>query len=154
VTQPPLVREHRLYQTDWLMRFYGFEADEILDPAHPYLDLEIDPKLAWALRNRHLFPIDVNVADKAMILRIPGVGARSAERIVQARRFSSLTKENLHQFGVVMKRAKHFLTCRGMAPAALGELDEQAVRRQILFGGKAVRSALVTQQLDLFAQAG
>lgn len=154
VTQPPLVREHRLYQTDWLMRFYGFEADEILDPAHPYLDLEIDPKLAWALRNRHLFPIDVNVADRAMILRIPGVGARSAERIIQARRFAQLTKEHLHQFGVVMKRAKHFLTCRGMAPASLGELDEQTVRRQILFGGKAVRSALVTQQLDLFAQAG
>ena len=153
VTQPPMVREHRLYQTDWLMRFYGFEADEILDPAHPYLDLEIDPKLAWALRNRHLFPIDVNTADRNLILRIPGVGARSAERIVQARRFTSLTAEHLQQFGVVMKRAKHFLTARGLAPARLGELDEQAVRRQILFGGKAVRSALVTQQLDLFAQA-
>jgi len=154
VTQPPLVREHRLYQTDWLMRFYGFQADEILDPAHPHLDLEIDPKLAWALRNRHLFPVDVNTADSAMILRIPGVGARSAERIVQARRFGSLTAEHLTQFGVVMKRAKHFLTARGMAPAKLGELDAQQVRRQILFGGKASRSALVTQQLDLFAQVG
>jgi predicted DNA-binding helix-hairpin-helix protein len=79
---------------------------------------------------------------------------RSAERIIQARRFTSLTQEHLHQFGVVMKRAKHFLTARGMAPARLGEMDTQAVRRQILFGGKAVRSALVTQQLDLFAQAG
>ena len=154
VTQPPLVREHRLYQTDWLMRFYGFQADEILDPAHPHLDLEIDPKLAWALRNRHLFPVDVNTADSAMILRIPGVGARSVERIVQARRFGSLTAEHLTQFGVVMKRAKHFLTARGMAPAKLGELDAQQVRRQILFGGKASRSALVTQQLDLFAQVG
>ncbi|MGI4875583.1 MAG: putative DNA modification/repair radical SAM protein [Janthinobacterium lividum] len=154
ITQPPMVREHRLYQTDWLMRFYGFEADEILDPAHPHLDLEIDPKLAWALRNQHLFPVDVNTADRAMILRIPGVGARSAERIVQARRFTSLTGEHLQQFGVVMKRAKHFLTARGMPRPALGELDAQAVRRQILFGGKAVRSALVTQQLDLFAQAG
>jgi predicted DNA-binding helix-hairpin-helix protein len=154
VTQPPMVREHRLYQTDWLMRFYGFEADEILDPAHPYLDLEVDPKLAWALRNRHLFPIDVNTADKAMLLRIPGVGARSVERIVQTRRFGPLTAETLKQLGVVMRRAKHFLTCRGSAPARLGELDEQQIRRQVLFGGKAVRSALVTQQLDLFAQAG
>jgi putative DNA modification/repair radical SAM protein len=134
VTQPPMVREHRLYQTDWLMRFYGFEADEILDPAHPYLD--------------------VNVADKAMLLRIPGVGARSAERMVQARRFGALTAETLKQLGVVMRRAKHFLTCRGSAPTRLGELDEQQIRRQVLFGGKAVRSALVTQQLDLFAQAG
>jgi putative DNA modification/repair radical SAM protein len=154
VTQPPLIREHRLYQTDWLMRFYGFEADEILDPAHPYLDLEIDPKLAWALRNRHLFPVDVNTADRAMLLRIPGVGARSVERIVQARRFASLTADTLKQLGVVMRRARHFMTYRGAAPAALGELDEQQIRRQVLFGGKAVRSALVTQQLDLFAQAG
>jgi predicted DNA-binding helix-hairpin-helix protein len=147
-----MVREHRLYQTDWLMRFYGFEADEILDPAHPYLDLEVDPKLAWALRNRHLFPVDVNVADRATLLRIPGVGARSVERIIQTRRFGPLTAETLKQLGVVMRRAKHFLTCRGSAPARLGELDEQQIRRQVLFGGKAVRSALVTQQLDLFAQ--
>jgi len=152
VTQPPVIREHRLYQTDRLMRFYGFEADEILDPAHPYLDLEIDPKLAWALRNRHYFPIDVNTAPRELLLRIPGVGSRSVERIVQARRFGALTAENLTQFGVVMKRAKHFLTARGLAPAALGELSEQQVRRQILFGGKSVRSALVTQQLDLFGQ--
>ena len=154
VTQPPLIREHRLYQTDWLMRFYGFEADEILDPAHPFLDLEIDPKLAWALRNRHLFPIDVNTADRALLLRIPGVGARSVERIVQARRFAALTTDTLKQLGVVLRRARHFLTCRGAAPSILGELDEQQIRRQVLFGGKAVRSALVTQQLDLFAQAG
>ena len=153
VTQPPLIREHRLYQTDWLMRFYGFHADEILDPVHPHLDLEIDPKLAWALRNRHVFPVDVNTADYEMILRIPGVGARSAKRIVQARRFTSLTLEHLHKMGVVLKRAKFFLTCRGLAQPALGELDEQGIRRQVLFGAGSVRSALVTQQLDLFAQA-
>jgi predicted DNA-binding helix-hairpin-helix protein len=82
------------------------------------------------------------------------VGARSVERIVQTRRFGPLTAETLKQLGVVMRRAKHFLTCRGSAPARLGELDEQQIRRQVLFGGKAVRSALVTQQLDLFAQAG
>ncbi|MDO7877309.1 putative DNA modification/repair radical SAM protein [Hymenobacter sp. ASUV-10] len=153
VTQPPLIREHRLYQSDWLMRFYGFHADEILDPVHPHLDLEIDPKLAWALRNRHVFPVDVNTADYEMILRIPGVGARSAKRIVAARRFASIDLETLRQLGVVLKRAKFFLTCRGMAQPALGELDEQAIRRQVLFGAGSVRSALVTQQLDLFAQA-
>ena len=154
ITQPPVIREHRLYQTDWLMRFYGFEADEILDPLHPHLDLEIDPKLAWALRNRHVFPVDVNSADLNMILRIPGVGARSAHRIVAARRFAPLTEADLHKFGVVLKRAKYFLTCRSQQRPALGELDEQTVRRQILFGGKSVRSALVTQQLDLFGTAG
>ena len=153
LTQPPVIREHRLYQTDWLMRFYGFDADEILDPAHPHLDLEIDPKLAWALRNRHIFPVDVNTADYELILRIPGVGARSAKRIVAARRFASLTTEHLHKFGVVLKRAKYFLVCRGQNDGAVQrDFDEQTVRRQILFGAGSVRSALVTQQLDLFAQ--
>jgi putative DNA modification/repair radical SAM protein len=153
VTQPPVIREHRLYQTDWLMRFYGFQADEILDPAHPHLDLEIDPKLAWALRNRHVFPVDVNTADFEMILRIPGVGARSARKIVSARRFAKLNMETLRQLGVVLKRAKYFLTCEGEHQPIIGELSEQQVRRQILFGSGSVRSALVTQQLDLFAQA-
>ena len=152
VTQPPLIREHRLYQSDWLMRFYGFQADEILDPAHPFLDLEVDPKLAWALRNRHVFPVDVNSADYEMILRIPGVGARSAKRIVAARRFGPLSLDHLHKFGVVLKRAKFFLTCRGQA-LSTRDYDEQTIRRQILFGAGSVRSALVTQQLDLFAQA-
>ena len=152
ITQPPLIREHRLYQSDWLMRFYGFQADEILDPAHPFLDLEVDPKLAWALRNRHAFPVDVNVADYEMILRIPGVGSRSAKRIVAARRFGPLSLDHLHKFGVVLKRAKFFLTCRGQA-LSTRDYDEQTIRRQILFGAGSVRSALVTQQLDLFAQA-
>ena len=97
--------------------------------------------------------MDVNTADYEMILRIPGVGARSARRIVAARRFASLNLETLRQLGVVLKRAKYFLTCRGEHQPLVGELSEQQVRRQILFGGSAVRSALVTQQLDLFAQA-
>ncbi|TGE14319.1 putative DNA modification/repair radical SAM protein [Hymenobacter elongatus] len=152
ITQPPVIREHRLYQTDWLMRFYGFQADEILDPEHPFLDLEIDPKLAWALRNRQVFPVDVNTADYEMILRIPGIGARSAKRIVAARRFSPLSLDHLHKFGVVLKRAKYFITCKGQA-LETRDYDEQTIRRQILFGAGSVRSALVTQQLDLFAQA-
>ncbi|SMB88362.1 Radical SAM domain protein [Hymenobacter roseosalivarius DSM 11622] len=152
LTRPPVIREHRLYQSDWLIRFYGFQADEILDPLHPHLDLEIDPKLAWALRNRHVFPVDVQTADYEMILRVPGVGARSAKRIIAARRFAPLSLDHLHKFGVVLKRAKFFLTCRGQALDSR-EYDEQSLRRQILFGSGAVRSALVTQQLDLFAQA-
>ena len=150
LTQPPVIREHRLYQTDWLMRFYGFQAEEILDPEHPFLDLEIDPKLAWALRNRQVFPVDVNTADYELILRVPGIGARSAKRIVAARRFTTLTLDNLHKFGVVLKRARYFITCRGLALDAR-DYDEQTIRRQILFGSGSVRSALVTQQLDLFA---
>ena len=150
LTRPPVIREHRLYQTDWLMRFYGFQAEEILDPEHPFLDLEIDPKLAWALRNRQVFPVDVNTADYELILRVPGIGARSAKRIVAARRFTTLTLDNLHKFGVVLKRARYFITCRGLALDAR-DYDEQTIRRHILFGAGSVRSALVTQQLDLFA---
>ena len=150
LTRPPVIREHRLYQTDWLMRFYGFQAEEILDPEHPFLDLEIDPKLAWALRNRQVFPVDVNTADYELILRVPGIGARSAKRIVAARRFATLTLDNLHKFGVVLKRARYFITCRGLALDAR-DYDEQTIRRHILFGAGSVRSALVTQQLDLFA---
>ena len=150
LTRPPVIREHRLYQTDWLMRFYGFQAEEILDPEHPFLDLEIDPKLAWALRNRHVFPVDVNTADYELILRVPGIGSRSAKRIVAARRFTTLTLDNLHKFGVVLKRARYFITCRGLALDAR-DYDEQTIRRHILFGAGSVRSALVTQQLDLFA---
>ena len=100
-----------------------------------------------------MFPVDVNTADYEMILRIPGVGARSAKRIVAARRFATLNLETLRQLGVVLKRAKFFLTCQGGQQPILGELTEQQVRRQILFGSGSVRSALVTQQLDLFAQA-
>ena len=148
--RPPVIREHRLYQTDWLMRFYGFQAEEILDPEHPFLDLEIDPKLAWALRNRQVFPVDVNTADYELILRVPGIGSRSAKRIVAARRFTTLTLDNLHKFGVVLKRARYFITCRGLALDAR-DYDEQTIRRHILFGAGSVRSALVTQQLDLFA---
>jgi putative DNA modification/repair radical SAM protein len=150
VVQPPLMREHRLYQSDWLMRFYGFDANEILDPAHPHLDLEIDPKLAWALRHRHVFPVDVNTADYELILRVPGVGMKSAKRIVAARRFAPLTLDHLHKFGVVLRRARYFITCRGMA-LEKREYDEQTVRRKILYGDGQTRSALVKRQLDLFA---
>ncbi|MCM8899625.1 putative DNA modification/repair radical SAM protein [Caldicoprobacter algeriensis] len=113
IASPPLMREHRLYQADWLLRFYGFKADELLDENQPLLDIEIDPKSAWALRNLHLFPVEVNRADYEMLLRVPGIGVRSAKRIIAARRYSSIDFETLKRFGVVLKRARHFITCRG-----------------------------------------
>ena len=95
IQSPPLVRENRLYQSDWLMRFYHFQAEEILSPEQPFLDLEIDPKLAYALRNLHLFPIDINKANYEMILRVPGIGVQSAKMIVDARRFRRLNSYHL-----------------------------------------------------------
>ena len=115
VTAPPLLREHRLYQADWLLRFYGFTTAEIVDERSPSLDTELDPKAAWALRNFHFFPVDVNKADYAEILRVPGIGVRSARRIVVARRARRLRHEDLKKLGIVMKRATHFLTCDGRA---------------------------------------
>ncbi|MDL2307010.1 putative DNA modification/repair radical SAM protein, partial [Desulfovibrio sp. OttesenSCG-928-C06] len=117
----PLVRENRLYQADWLMRFYHFEAEEILDAAQPDLDLEVDPKIAWALRHPEFFPVDVNRDDYAVILRVPGIGIKSAQRIVAARRYRTLTAEHLRRIGVVMGRAKYFLADL----SGLRELHEQ-----------------------------
>ena len=106
---PPLLREHRLYQADWLLRFYQFNVDEILDPGQPQLDTELDPKAAWAVRHLEHFPLDVNRASKEELLRIPGVGVRSMKRILTARRQARLRAEDLQKLGVVMKRARYFL---------------------------------------------
>ncbi|MBM7582044.1 putative DNA modification/repair radical SAM protein [Caldicoprobacter guelmensis] len=113
IASPPLMREHRLYQADWLVRVYGFKADELLDENQPLLDTEIDPKSAWALRNLHLFPVEVNRADYEMLIRVPGIGVRSAKRIIAARRYSTIDFDILKRFGVVLKRARHFITCNG-----------------------------------------
>lgn len=110
-TQPPLLRENRLYQTDWLMRFYGFKVQEILNDANPNLDVDIDPKLSWAIRNMQHFPVDINTADYKMILRIPGIGVMSAKKIVQARKFGKLRIDQLKKIGVAYNRAKHFIVC-------------------------------------------
>lgn len=114
---PPLRREHRLYQADWLMRRYHFEAEEILDQTQPDLDLDVDPKLAWALRHPHLFPLDPNRAEYRELLRVPGVGLVSAQRIMTARRQRRLNADALAALGVVMKRARFFLAPPG-APTA------------------------------------
>lgn len=129
--QPPLVREHRLYQADWLMRFYGFKADEIADEQHPYLDLEMDPKMGWALRHPEAFPIDVNKADYEMLLRVPGIGVKSARLIVEARRFRKLTSDHLRKIGVVLKRARYFLNAGEIAAVALRESRPDVVARQL-----------------------
>jgi putative DNA modification/repair radical SAM protein len=110
---PPLRRENRLYQADWLIRFYKFRAEEITGPEQPLLDNELDPKTGWALRNLRLFPVEINRADYEMLLRIPGVGLKSAERVVNARRFGRLGFAELAKLGVVLKRARYFITCQG-----------------------------------------
>ncbi len=109
--QPPLVRENRLYQADWLMRFYHFRVDEIVDEQHSNLDLDVDPKLSWALRHPEEFPVDINHDDYERILRVPGIGVKSALMIVSSRRFSRITSYHLKKMGVVMKKAKYFITC-------------------------------------------
>jgi putative DNA modification/repair radical SAM protein len=111
--KPPLLREHRLYQADWLLRFYDFSYDEIVSDAHPFLDERFDPKLAWALRNLHHFPVEINRADKEQLLRIPGLGVRSVFKILRARRQKSLNFETLKSMKISLKRAQFFITAQG-----------------------------------------
>ncbi|MEB0260820.1 MULTISPECIES: putative DNA modification/repair radical SAM protein [unclassified Mucilaginibacter] len=110
-TSVPMVRENRLYQADWLMRFYGFKVNEIVNDSQPHLDLDIDPKLGWAIRNMQAFPVNINKADLQMILRVPGIGLLSAQKIVSARKFGKLNWDQLKKMGVALNRAKYFVTC-------------------------------------------
>jgi len=135
--QPPLVREHRLYQADWLMRFYGFRADEIADEANPFLDLETDPKLGWALRHPEFFPVDINTADVEAILRVPGIGVKTANLILNARKYRHVNDEHLRRMGAVMKRARYFITCGAPGTRCLGDLTPEHVRRALLPGPPA-----------------
>ena len=127
--QPPLVRENRLYQADWLLRFYHFTVDEIVDDAHPNLSLDFDPKLAWALRHPEVFPVDINMADYELLLRVPGIGVKSARLIVASRRFGRLGFYQLKRIGVVMKKARYFITCRELPDLTIHELTPQGVVR-------------------------
>ena len=110
-TQVPMLRENRLYQTDWLLRFYGFSVNELLNETHPNLDITVDPKLSWALRNLNLFPVNINTGDRQMLARIPGVGMRSVHKILKARSFRNLNWEHLKKIGVALNRAKYFILC-------------------------------------------
>jgi putative DNA modification/repair radical SAM protein len=142
-TKPPLLREHRLYQADWLMRFYKFGYDEVVDQAHPNLDLELDPKAAWALRHPEFFPIDIQTADYEMLLRVPGIGVKSAQLIASGRRFSKIRLEHLKKMGVVLKRAQYFIY-HPDTPACLRRLYPEMVRPLLLPKPQPL-------QLDLFA---
>ncbi len=148
VDKPPLLREHRLYQADWLMRYYEFTADEILSDDYPDFDLELDPKACWALRHPELFPLEINKAPYHMLLRVPGIGVTSARRICAARRAAWLSCDTVRRLGVVWKRAKHFVTCRGKF---YGISDRPDVIHRCLTAREAASSY---ESMDLFAGAG
>ena len=128
---PPLLREHRLYQADWLLRLYGFQADELLSEKHPNFNLLLDPKCDWAVSHLEFFPVEINSADYRTLLRVPGIGEKSASRIIGARRYHSLDFPDLRKIGVVLKRALYFITCSGhmMYPT---KLDEDYIIRNML----------------------
>ena len=130
-TAPPLLREHRLYQADWLLRYYGFHAEELLSPERPDFNLSLDPKCDWALRHLEQFPIDVATADYQTLLRVPGIGNKSALRIIQARKCGSLSFEALKKMGTVLKRAQYFITCNGKMMPTL-RLEEAYITRQLI----------------------
>jgi len=148
-TQPPLLRENRLYQTDWLMRFYGFKIQEILNDANPNLDIDIDPKLSWAIRNMQHFPVDVNKAEYAMILRIPGIGVTSAKKIVQARKFGRLRIDQLKKIGVAYNRAKHFIICAD-SPYQIKDYQGTQIKAFILAESPSKYLKTDSNQLILF----
>jgi len=146
--QTPLVRENRLYQADWLLRFYEFKVDEIVNDRFPNLDLEIDPKLAWALRNPQYFPVDVNRADYEMLLRVPGLGVKSAKLILASRRFGRITSSALKKMGVVLKKAQYFITCNELATFTVNEASPEYVRQKLL-EKKKKKSDVPKEQLSL-----
>nr|WP_294490514.1 putative DNA modification/repair radical SAM protein [uncultured Mediterraneibacter sp.] len=154
--KPPLLREHRLYQADWLLRFYHFEAHELLDEDNPNFNVLLDPKCCWALKHLDLFPVEINRADYRVLLRVPGIGYKSALRIVKARRISVLNFEDLQKIGVVLKRALYFITCNGrmMYPV---RIDEDYITRNLLNTGEKLPEgigSMTYRQLSLFDDAG
>lgn len=144
---PPLVRENRLYQTDWLLRFYNFKLDEILNPQYTQLELDIDPKLSWALRNPQFFPVDINRANYNDIIRIPGIGRQSAMKIIKARKFGKLHEYQIRKMGIAFNRARHFMVCADSS-IILGSPTMEQVRRSILH--KNVNGPHSINQLSLF----
>lgn len=149
---PPLLREHRLYQADWLMRFYGFKAEELLDVNRPFFNVMLDPKEDWAVRHLECFPVEINRARYEELLRVPGVGVRSAQRIVAARRSTNLSFADLKKIGVVLKRALYFITCNGrmMYPT---KLDEDYIVRNLTTDKDRIRfgsDGMTYKQMSLF----
>ena len=148
-TEVPMLRENRLYQTDWLLRFYGFDVRELLNQNHPNLDIDIDPKLSWALRNMHMFPVDVNTADKQMLARVPGLGMKSVHKIINARKFRRLNWENLKAIGIAMSRAKYFMVCNS-SNFESRDLEPERIKSMILQTSKSKYQKFYNQQLALF----
>lgn len=149
---PPLLREHRLYQADWLLRFYGFEAKELLSEDKPNFNILLDPKADWALRHLEQFPVEINRADYQTILRVPGIGVKSAQRIVRARKNGSLSFEDLKKIGVTLRRALYFITCNGrmMYPT---KLEEDYIIRNLISNKEKLpfdRDGMTYRQLSLF----
>ena len=150
--KPPLLREHRLYQADWLLRYYHFRAAELLDETHPNFDPRLDPKCSWALRHMERFPVEVNRADYETLLRVPGIGVRSAQRILTARRCGGLTFAGLKTLGVVLKRAQYFLTCSGRMLEGL-RVNSDGVLRHLAEQERSLLAQQAPQQLSLFDAA-
>ena len=149
---PPLLREHRLYQADWLLRYYKFEAKELLTEEEPNFNPLFDPKCNWALRHLEYFPVEVNRAPYEMLLRVPGLGYRSAGRIVRARRLGTLDFQDLKKIGVVLKRAMYFLTCNGRTMYPV-KLEQDYIARTLLDAGERLPQevrGMTYQQLSLF----
>lgn len=149
---PPLLREHRLYQADWLLRFYGFEAKELLSEEKPNFNILLDPKADWALRHLEEFPVEINRADYRTILRVPGIGVKSAQRIVRARRNGNLNFDDLKKIGVTLKRALYFITCNGkmMYPT---KIEEDYITRNLVGNKERLpfdRDGMTYRQLSLF----
>ena len=140
----PMIREHRLYQADWLLRFYDFKADEILDEKDPFVDPLLDPKTNWAIKNSHFFPIEINKASYKDLLRVPGIGVTSAKRIVMTRKYSTIRYEHLKKLGIVIKRAKYFIVVNG---EFLGFKKENP---ELLRNALMEKEKMVTEQLKLF----
>ncbi|QWX85102.1 putative DNA modification/repair radical SAM protein [Cellulophaga sp. HaHaR_3_176] len=148
-SQVPMLRENRLYQTDWLLRFYGFNVKEILNDEHPNLDIDVDPKLGWALRNLNSFPIDVNTADSKMLARIPGLGMYSVHKIINARKYRRLNWDHLKKIGVALNRAKYFLICDSNEYSQK-DLQAEQIKGLILQNSQGKFRSSYSAQLSLF----
>ena len=148
-SEVPMLRENRLYQTDWLLRFYGFSVNEILDVNNPNLDMDIDPKLMWALRNLNHFPIDINKADARMLARIPGIGMGSVHKIISGRKYRNLNWEHLKKMGVALNRAQYFIICNS-SDWERRDLDANKIKGMILQSQNSKYKNLHSNQLSLF----
>ena len=155
-TKPPLLREHRLYQADWLLRFYGFKAKELLDEQHQSFHPYLDPKCNWALNHLDLFPVEVNKASYETLLRVPGIGVKGAKKIITARRTTSLTFQDLKRLGVVLKRAQYFLLCKGKMMEGVKVSEDMVLRSMMSDSAKSLyyqyQMPQSVEQLSFFEQ--